>query len=208
VSINYSSENVTKLAKYYKWHARAYDITRWAFLFGRKNIVAELGRCAHPDSLLEIGCGTGKTLKQCQQQLPNTRLYGVDLSLNMLDIAQRKLSGGSRECELMHGHYSPDTLSGEKVDVILFSYCLSMINPGYTQVLDQAYEDLKPGGLVAVVDFHHSGFSWFRNWMQVNHVRMEKHLLPELNSKYQALVNEVRPAYLGLWHYFTFIGRK
>jgi hypothetical protein len=41
----------------------------------------------------------------------------------------------------------------------VFSYCLSMIDPGWQQALDAALCDLQPGGLLAVVDFHDTRFS-------------------------------------------------
>ncbi len=61
---------------------------------------------------------------------------------------------------------------------------------------------------MAVVDFHDSPLTLFKQWMALNHVRMEGHLLPELQSRFRPLVCEIRRAYGGLWYYLLFIGQK
>jgi S-adenosylmethionine-diacylgycerolhomoserine-N-methlytransferase len=98
--------------------------------------------------------------------------------------------------------------SGAGFDLVLFSYALSMFNPGWEQAIDAAHADLAEGGCIAVVDFSHSAFGGFRRWMGVNHVRMEGHLWPRLEQKFVPLLDERLPAYLGVWQYGLFIGRK
>jgi S-adenosylmethionine-diacylgycerolhomoserine-N-methlytransferase len=83
-----------------------------------------------------------------------------------------------------------------------------MFNPGWEQAIDCAYRDLDTGGLIAVVDFHHSGFSLFKRWMALNHVRLEGHLLPRLESQFRPEVCKIYPAYGGIWSYFLFLGKK
>ena len=74
---------------------------------------------------------------------------------------------------LLRRSYSvPVHRDGEAFDLVLFSYALSMFNPGWEQAIDAAYDDLAEDGVIAVVDFSHTRFSWFRRWMGVNHVRM------------------------------------
>src|SRR5262245_5775143 len=47
------------MSRYYAWHSRIYDATRWAFLFGRDAILDDLGLEAG-QTVVEIGCGTGR----------------------------------------------------------------------------------------------------------------------------------------------------
>jgi len=82
-----------------------------------------------------------------------------------------------------------------------------MMHKNWESVIEYAQQDLKPGGLIAVVDFHDSSFSWFKRWMGMNHVRMDGHLLPRLQSLFRSLHLEVNHAYGGLWSYFLFIGQ-
>ena len=91
---------------------------------------------------------------------------------------------------------------------LFFSYSLSMFNPGWEQAMDCAYRDLDWDGLIAVVDFHHSSFSLFKRWMALNHVRLDGHLLPRLESLFRPEVCKIYPAYAGIWFYFLFVGRK
>jgi S-adenosylmethionine-diacylgycerolhomoserine-N-methlytransferase len=83
-----------------------------------------------------------------------------------------------------------------------------MFNPGWQVAIATAIEDLKPGGHLAVVDFESTPLTWFRRWMVVNHVRMEGHLLPVLEGRFQTRLRRVAPAYGGCWRYFRFVGEK
>ncbi len=93
-------------------------------------------------------------------------------------------------------------------DLLVFSYALSMFNPGWDQAIGVAHQELAPGGTIAVVDFHSSPLALFKRWMALNHVRMEGHLLPELQSRFAIIHQEIRPAYGGIWYYLLFVGKK
>jgi S-adenosylmethionine-diacylgycerolhomoserine-N-methlytransferase len=95
----------------------------------------------------------------------------------MLDVAHEKLRETSNKLILRNDAYGAET-SSPKADIILFSYCLTMVNPHWQELILQAKEDLKEGGIVAVVDFHNSRFPLFKRWMDKNHVRMDSHILP------------------------------
>lgn len=189
------------LKGYYALHARIYDATRWTFLFGRERILRRSARIADPKRILEVGCGTGRNLKSLRRIFPNADITGVDLSADMLNVARRKTDG----VNLIQQAYDAP-LTGN-FDLVLFSYALTMFNPGWEDALLAAKADLSPGGLLAIVDFSHTGSSFFRRWMGINHVRMEGHLWPESRASFEPMVDEIRAAYAGLWHYGMFIGR-
>jgi S-adenosylmethionine-diacylgycerolhomoserine-N-methlytransferase len=94
------------------------------------------------------------------------------------------------------------------MDGIVFSYALTMFNPGWELAIDAAARDLSDEGLIAVVDFHDTPCAWFGRWMGINHVRMEGHLLPRLRERFEPVYEEERRAFGGLWRYFLFIGRR
>ncbi len=194
------------LERYYQWHARIYDATRWSFLFGRTVLVERVAALQTPTAVLEIGCGTGRNLARLARRFPQARLTGLDLSGDMLARARRGLEPFGDQIELLHQTYTQPLHDEPRFDLIVFSYCLSMIDPGWEQVIASARLDLRPHGLIAVVDFHDSGWPAFRRWMGVNHVRMEGHLLPELRARFQPLDSAVHRAYGGLWRYFHFVG--
>ncbi len=196
------------IERYYQFHARIYDATRWSFLFGRTQLIKQIARYIHPSRILEIGCGTGKNLAALSEQFPDAELTGLDLSKEMLERVEKRLSGCGKKAALIHRVYSRTLNPKPSFDLILFSYTLSMINPGYREVIQNARHDLVPGGVIAVVDFCDSRVAPFESWMKINHVRMDGHLLPELVRQFRPVCDEKMTAYGGLWRYFIFIGKK
>lgn len=194
--------------RYYRLHARIYDATRWSFLFGRREIIRALPAELRPDSVLEVGCGTGANLAALARRFPTARITGLDASADMLLRARRRTVPLGERVGLVHRPYLAPEAGGEGFDLILFSYALSMFNPGWEAALDVALKDLSPRGMLAVVDFDNSRLGAFRRWMGVNHVRMEGHLLPALRQRLQPSLDRSVPAYGGLWSYCLFIGRR
>lgn len=198
------------MRNYYQWQSKIYDATRWSFLFGRKAILKmfPLDKSG-PWKILEVGCGTGVNLAFLAKQYPNSQLYGIDVSSDMLRIASQRLGPLKKRVTLEEGAYPLDPLAmEEQFDVILFSYSLTMINPEWEVFIRQSIHDLKPGGYVAVVDFHDSPLGFFKKHMKNNHVRMDGHLLPYLESQSTPVFQAVKKAYGGTWKYFMWIGKK
>lgn len=197
-------ENAAALSRYYQFHAHIYDATRWAFLFGRQRLLKLLATETQPTRILEIGCGTGYNLARLARQFPSAQLTGVDVSNHMLQRAANATAFCSHRVHLVEQPYQTPLQPGG-FDLIVCSYSLSMINPGWQQVLASCREDLSPSGKLAVVDFHHSRFASFRRWMGVNHVRMEGHLLETLERDFSLQHRELCAAYGGVWAYLLVI---
>jgi S-adenosylmethionine-diacylgycerolhomoserine-N-methlytransferase len=204
-----SGDPSARLKAYYHLHSRIYDATRWSFLFGRDEILRDLAEiCPSPRRILEVGCGTGKNLKNLGKKYPSATLTGLDFSEDMLRVARRRLEPYANRTRWMHQAYTAPVARGESFDLVLFSYSLSMFNPGWSEAILAGLDDLSPSGCVAVVDFHYSPLRWFRKWMGLNHVRMEAHLLPFLTERARPRVARVAKAYGGAWQYFFFAGEK
>ena len=201
-------EQTQTMQHYYRWHAAVYDATRWAFLFGRKAILRHLPQ-DRQQVLMEIGCGTGYNLRRLAGQRPDWRLMGVDVSPDMLAKASRATQAYSRRIQLFEKAYGDGQFRApEPPDIVLFSYSLTMFNPGWEAAIEQARADLKPGGRVALVDFHDTDSAGFRWWMARNHVRMDGHLLPALEARFETEFRALQPAWGGLWRYVLYVGRK
>lgn len=200
--------NASTLAHYYRWHAPLYDATRWSFLFGRVALLNAIAKQRQLGRILEIGCGTGSNLLWLQRKFPTATLVGVDLSAEMLARARHKLTrnGIPVPVTLLQWRYDQPLLWGHKFDLVLFSYCLSMMEPGWPAAVQAALEDLRPHGLLAVVDFHDTPHASFQCWMRCNHVHMTGQLLPYLERHCHPLMRNVQSAYRGSWRYFSFIG--
>ena len=202
-------QRLTSVERYYRWHARLYDATRWSFLFGRAALIRAIALHSRPPRhILEIGCGTGHNLVTLAHTFPAAHIVGLDLSAEMLAVARKKLGRLASHVSLLHGAYDSSLQMTPVFDVILFSYSLTMINPGWEEALVRASSDLADGGLIAVVDFHDSPVPLFKKWMRLNHVSIEGHLLPKLEVCYRRRLSELHRAYGGLWTYVQFIGEK
>jgi S-adenosylmethionine-diacylgycerolhomoserine-N-methlytransferase len=197
-----------RLERYYRVHARLYDATRWAFLFGRRELIERCAASCVPQAILEVGCGTGRNLAALTHAFPTAHIVGLDLSAAMLARARHKLAHCGEHIELLQQAYSQPLHTGRPFDLIVFSYTLSMINPGWEQVIESADRDLAEGGIIAVVDFNDTPRTGFKRWMGCNHVRLDGHLRPSLEARFQSLFLNIRPAYGGLWSYFLFLGEK
>ncbi|MCX8279622.1 class I SAM-dependent methyltransferase [Phyllobacterium sp. 0TCS1.6C] len=141
----------------YRHQRHFYDATRKYYLLGRDPMIAGL---APPPgaTILEIGCGTGRNLVLAGRAYPQTRLYGVDISSEMLATARRKIAqaGLEQRATLAYAdaaRFAPAELFDvEKFDRIFISYAVSMI-PQWRDVVEEAVSHLSPSGSLHIVDF-------------------------------------------------------
>ena len=193
-----------RLHGYYRWHAHFYDATRWTFLFGRTALIRLAAERLRPRRILEVGCGTGRNLTELARFFPEAEIVGLDLSAEMVRKARKKIERYGPRVSLLQRVYDGPVSGGDPFDLIIFSYCLSMINPGYADVLKLCDRDLATQGHLALVDFHDTSFGWFRRWMGLNHVRMDGQVLAALQSAGLNLQPcLVKSAYGGLWRWFA-----
>lgn len=136
----------------YRGQRHIYDLTRKYYLFGRDTLIARLD--AKPGArVLEVACGTGRNLAKVGKAWPGVRLYGLDISAEMLKNARATLGGRARLGEGDAGTFDAQGLLGEPAfERIVLSYSLSMI-PDWEGALDHAAGLLADGGALHIVDF-------------------------------------------------------
>ncbi len=76
-----------RMNRIYKRQRHIYDATRKFYLLGRDGLIDRLQLRAAGDSVLEIGCGTGRNLILAAQRYPGVRCCGIDVSTEMLTSA-------------------------------------------------------------------------------------------------------------------------
>lgn len=134
-----------------------YDATRKYYLLGRDPMIAGLN-IPVGGSVLEIGCGTGRNLVKTAQTYLDAKLFGIDISAEMLDTAHAaaKRAGISERTKLERAdatNFDPATLFDvNSFDRIFISYAVSMI-PQWQSVIAESIRHLKPGGELHIVDF-------------------------------------------------------
>jgi S-adenosylmethionine-diacylgycerolhomoserine-N-methlytransferase len=141
----------------YRYQRHVYDLTRKFYLFGRDRLL-HLLPAGEGATVLEMGCGTGRNLVKLAALAPRARLYGVDVSAEMLASSARTVSRHGvdsriRLAQAAGQEFDPAASFGiERFDTIYFSYVLSMI-PDWQSAVARAWAVLAPGGTLAVVDF-------------------------------------------------------
>ena len=199
----------SQVQRFYRFHSRFYDSTRWLFLFGRREAVSRL--MLHPDSrVLEVGCGTGLNFDLILQKLDPARgrVVGMDFSSAMLDRArQRVLGRGWSNVMLIQGDATAVPLVGP-FDAILFAYSLAMISDWQT-ALDEAVNILAPGGRLVVLEFGRFERWWpvapaIRSWLRRFNVETPRPYGEEMCKLLEDVVVDHR---LGGW-YVSAEGRR
>ncbi|THK34487.1 class I SAM-dependent methyltransferase [Ensifer sp. MPMI2T] len=139
----------------YRYQRYIYDFTRKYYLFGRDTLIRELNP-PRGASVLEVGCGTGRNLAMIGELYPGTRLFGLDISAEMLATATAKLRRhGLSNVTLRVAdatNFTPAAFGQAGFDGIVISYALSMI-PEWEKSLDAAIAALNPGGSLHIADF-------------------------------------------------------
>ena len=174
------------------------------------------------------GGGTGANLEYFGDRIQKLkRVYVVDLSPSLLQVAARRVQErGWTNVETREADATTFQPAGETVDVVTFSYSLTMI-PDWYAALDNARCMLHPGGSIGVVDFYvarkhppdglrrHSWFTrtFWPTWFAGDNVFPSSDDVPYLHRHFDPLHFEERRAkipYLPFVRapYYTFVGRK
>lgn len=139
----------------YRYQRYIYDFTRKYYLFGRDTLIRDL---APPPgaSVLEVGCGTGRNLAMIGELYPHARLFGLDISAEMLATARTKLRRHGRPDVALRvadaTNFTAASFEQRGFDRIVISYALSMI-PEWEKAIDAAIAALNPGGSLHIADF-------------------------------------------------------
>ncbi len=174
----------------YRHQRHVYDPLRKLFLFGRDRLLDQLD-VPRGGRVLEIGCGTARNLIVLHRRRPDLKLYGLDASAEMLATATAKLRRRRLDGTVhLHQGLAEDVAPAlfgldAPFDAVFFSYSLTMIRDG-VGALGAAVASLKPGGVLAVVDFWDQA-KWpsllrrlLQRWLARFHVRFQAEALEHL----------------------------
>lgn len=163
-------KHAERMDQMYRYQRHIYDLTRKYYLLGRDRAIGAL-QVPQQGSLLEVGCGTGRNLLLAHRHFPSARLFGLDISTEMLASTRKTLSATPLPPTLRiadAARYSAAEFGEpEGFDRILISYALSMI-PEWQASLETSIKALKPGGSLHIVDFGQQERlpKWFRAGLQ------------------------------------------
>lgn len=157
------SEQQQLLENFYQNQAHVYDLTREYLLKGRQQCLElAVAHLTKRQQLVwvDIGGGTGKNIEYMDEIFSIAKhfkaVYLVDLSPLLCEVARKRFESNPSKFHNVHvivADACDFKIDYATVDLITFSYSLSMI-PTFNSTIDHAVELLdKSGGIVACVDF-------------------------------------------------------
>lgn len=174
----------------YRYQRHIYDLTRKYYLLGRDQTIRNLD--VPPNgTLLEVGCGTGRNLALAHRYYASARLYGLDISQEMLLSARKTFRSKGQMPEFRVADatsFTPQEFGAEGFDRILISYALSMI-PDWQKAVDASIAALNAGGSLHIVDFGQQERlpGWFgsllKSWLAKFHVTPRADLREVLEAR-------------------------
>lgn len=110
------------------------------------------GRDQRQVSLLDVGCGTGRMLREIRRAYPAMRLSGIDLSRPYLDEARSHM-GRLRPAILIEANAEAISCLDESQDIVICQFLFHELPPEVRRtVAGEIARVLKPGGLFVFLD--------------------------------------------------------
>jgi demethylmenaquinone methyltransferase / 2-methoxy-6-polyprenyl-1,4-benzoquinol methylase len=103
--------------------------------------------------ILDLCCGTGDVLLLLER-VGSARVLGADFCHPMLVAAQKKCAGKGSPAELFEADALDLPLAENSLDAISIAFGFRNLT-GYAQGLEEFHRVLKPGGVLAILEFSH-----------------------------------------------------
>lgn len=220
-------DHAARLESFYSGQASTYDDFRRRLLQGRRELWDSIP-VPEGGVWVDLGGGTGVNLDYLGPRIQGLRkVYVVDLSSSLLSVAKERIAArGWTNVELVETDAVTFRPAEGPADVVTFSYSLTMI-PDWFAAIDNAWEMLKPEGLVGIVDFYVArkhpaeGMArhgwWTRafwpQWFGYDGVFLSADHVPYLHRKFAPVAfaeyrGKVPYLPLGRVPHYRFLGRK
>jgi SAM-dependent methyltransferase len=136
-------------------------VYNWGFAVfgGRKHevfrrYVIELAELCGNEDVLDAGCGTGLTMLRIAERYPTCRVYGIDLSPKMIEVARNDAAEHGLDVDLRTGSITNLPYSGATFDVVLTNIMFHHLDPDEKrQAVAEIARVLRPGGRYVSAEF-------------------------------------------------------
>jgi ubiquinone/menaquinone biosynthesis C-methylase UbiE len=140
-------------------HASQYDIHTGLLGLGANSrnsrMVIELAKVKSGDKVLDVGCGTGNLALTAQSYAgPSGKVYGIDASPEMIEVAKKKASGSGLGVVFEVGLIEKLAFPNASFEVVVSRLAIHHLpddlkRTGFMEIL----RVLKPGGHLLIADF-------------------------------------------------------
>jgi demethylmenaquinone methyltransferase/2-methoxy-6-polyprenyl-1,4-benzoquinol methylase len=146
---------------------------------GWRNKLISSSALEQGERVLDLCTGTADLILEFARHGKNVQILGLDLSLEMLQVGQKKLdaAGKSKETLLIHGNALQLPFSSESFDVISVAFGLRNLTSIQTGLSEMA-RVLSPGGRLLILEFSLPA-SWI--W-RICYLFYLKNILPRLGG--------------------------
>ncbi|MGF1541221.1 MAG: class I SAM-dependent methyltransferase [Pleurocapsa sp.] len=156
----YSSQNFHGIQGGYlnSGAAVTYDpVTKYALppneIWNRQTVIEAIQ--GSPCKILDLGCGTGSTTLMLKQAFPNAEVIGLDLSPQMLVMAEYKAKQAGLNVKWIHGLAEATNLADSEFDVVTASLLFHETPPQIAlDILKESFRLLDEGGQIIILDGH------------------------------------------------------
>lgn len=181
---------------------------RCALLPGRRILLEQVAAQRTPKRILVMGQWRATDLAHVQDSFPRARLTVIGSMPAHPGGAASASNEKTDAIRWLAGPYSQPVKTTHAFDVALVAYGLGRRQMDVDTIIAALQTDLRPGGLVAVVDYHDAPFTPMRAWLRHRAIQVNGHLLPTLTTHFKRSTVAVESAYGGLWRYLLFLGEN
>ncbi len=140
------------------WLARLYDFGFKIVFFGRGQRLRDLFVQFVPadaEQIIDLATGTGAVALTLKRHFPKAKVYGLDLSQTMLDIADKKARRQGLSISWLKQNIEKMRFKSNTFDAVTLSFGLHELPPEHRQnVLREAYRVLRKQGRFVLMDLH------------------------------------------------------
>ena len=158
--------------KFFDFWAKFYDysffIKPW-LLHIQKKTVNEI-KIKDNIKILDVGCGTGDSLVYLFKHNKNLKLYGLDISENMLKIAKKKLGN---KAILKFGDVEKIPFKSNEFDYVINTEAFHHF-PNSNLAIKEMSRVLKKSGklIIADINFYYNFIHWLFKKIEPGHVKI------------------------------------
>ena len=145
---------------FYKIMAKCYDLLDIIYFHDKKNSPrkAVLDAVNRNDTILDLCTGTASMAIQIAKRYPNTKIMGIDISKDMLRVAQNKIHKEQiTNVELLSMDATDMSFEKERFDKILVSLILHEMDEGFAEkMIKEARRVMREDGRIIVTEWEQS----------------------------------------------------